>query len=300
MEFREVRSLVLLAESGSIRSVADTVHLSSPSVHKHLKTLEGEFGVQLYERDGRALKLTAAAETILPYLQNIVADYDTAIRVLDEWKGVRRGIVHIGAGQIVGTYLVPVILEKFFARYPEVNATIHTGPVKFLIEQLNSGAVDLAFIAVPELDDEQRSALDSFDVVCEVVDLLMVLVSGVPMGRRRYSLAELQHLPFVRYDKALGINRVVQRYFAEAGFRPRAVVRCDYTETMKVMVQKVKGISLLPLWAVKEEVRSGSLWIVRQVEPPLQLKVVLASRKGRYAPPAVRALIDVIRRHNPV
>jgi DNA-binding transcriptional LysR family regulator len=94
----------------------------------------------------------------------------------------------------------------------------------------------------------------------------MVLVSGVPMGRRRYSLAELQHLPFVRYDKALGINRVVQRYFAEAGFRPRAVVRCDYTETMKVMVQKVKGISLLPLWAVKEEVRSGSLWIVRQVE----------------------------------
>jgi DNA-binding transcriptional LysR family regulator len=299
MEFREVRSLVLLAETGSIRGVAEAVHLSSPSVHKHLKTLEAEFGVPLYERDGRSLKLTAAAEGILPYLQTIVAEYDTANRVLDEWKGVRRGIVQVGAGQIVGTYLVPVILEKFFARYPEINATIHTGPVKFLMEELDSGAVDVAFIAVPELDDEQRSTLDSFDVVCDVVDLVMVLVSGVPMGRRRYSLSELQHLPFVRYDKALGINRVVQRYFAEAGFQPRAVVRCDYTETMKVMVQKVKGLSLLPLWAVKDEVRAGTLWVVRQSEPRLHLKIVLATRKGRYAPPAVRALIDLIRQHKP-
>jgi LysR family transcriptional activator of glutamate synthase operon len=299
MEFREVRSLVLLAEMASIRAVAEAVHLSSPSVHKHLKSLEAEFGVQLYERDGRRLKLTAAAESIISYLQTIVADYDTAVRVLDEWKGVRRGLVQIGAGQIVGTYLIPGILEKFLARNPGINATIRTGPVRFLIEQLNSGAVDVAFIAVQELDDEQRTALDSLDVVCEVVDLAMALVSGTPMGRRRYSLTELQHVPFVRYDKELGINRVVQRYFAEAGFRPHAVVHCDYTETMKVMVQKVKGLSLLPLWAVKDEIRAGTLWLVRQSEPPLHLKIILATRKGRYAPPAVRALIDLIRQHKP-
>jgi DNA-binding transcriptional LysR family regulator len=294
MEFREARSLVLLAEIRSIRGVAERVHLSSPSVHKHLKTLEAEFGVPLYEKDGRSLKLTAAAESILPYLQTIVAEYDTATRVLDEWKGVKRGIVQLGAGQIVGTYLLPRILEKFFRAYPDVTATIHTGPVRMLIEELNAGSIDVAFIVVPELDDEQRVSADSFDTVCDVVDIVMVLVSGVDMGRRKYSLAQLQHMPFVRYDKALGINRIVQRYFAEFGFRPRVVVRCDYTETMKAMVRKVRGLSLLPLWAVEEEVRHGTLWVVKQRERLLTLKIVLATRKGRYAPPAVRALIDLV------
>jgi DNA-binding transcriptional LysR family regulator len=295
MEFREARSLVLLAETGSIRAVAELVHLSSPSVHKHLKTMEAEFGVPLYEKDGRALKLTAAAESILPYLQTIVAEYDTATRVLDEWKGVKRGIVQIGAGQIVGTYLVPRILEKFFVRYPKVTATIHTGPVKTLVEELDSGLIDVAFIVIPELDDEQRVSTDAFETVCDVVDIVMVLVSGVDMGRRKYEFAELQHMPFVRYDKALGINRVVQRHFAEFGFRPRVVVRCDYTETMKVMVRRVRGLSLLPLWAVEDEVRHGTLWVVKQRERPLTLKIVLATRKGRYAPPAVRALIDLVK-----
>ncbi|MCL4402059.1 MAG: LysR family transcriptional regulator, partial [Acidobacteria bacterium] len=191
MELREVRSLVLLADLGSIQRVAGAVHLSPPSVHKHLKTLEEQLGVPLYERDGRSLKLTEAAETILPYLQQIVAEHDTALRVLDEWKGVKRGLVRIGAGQIVGTYLVPRVLERFLARYPGVNASIQTAPVRTLVERLAAGAIDLALLAVPELHEEPHLSTGDYEVVCDVVDLSMVLVSGAPRSPRRCPMSSL-------------------------------------------------------------------------------------------------------------
>ncbi len=297
MEFREIRSLVLLADLGSIRRVADTVHLSSPSVHKHLKALEDELNAPLYERSGRSLKLTEAAEMILPYFRQIVAEHDTARRVLDEWKGVKRGLVRIGAGQIIGTYLVPRVLERFFVRYPKVNVSIQAAPVKVLVEKLVAGRLDLAFLAVPELHEEPQLSTDDFEVICDIIDLPMVFVSGTPDIPRRCSLKSLANVPFILYEQGLGINNVMERYFTEVNFRPRVVVRCDYTETIKAMAQKVPGVSLLPLWAVEKDVQDGTLWLVHQRERPLSLKIVLASRKKRYMPPAVRALIDVLREY---
>ena len=297
MEFREARSLVLLAELGSIQRVADTVHLSPPSVHKHLKVLQDELDVPLYERDGRALKLTEAAECILPYLRQMMAEHDTARRVLDEWKGVKRGLVRIGAGQIVATYLVPHVLERFFARHPGINASIQAAPVRPLVERLNAGLIDLAFLAVPELHEEPDLPTDELDMLFDVIDLPMVFVSGMPRTGCRCPVKSLANVPFISYERELGINRVMERYFTEIDFHPRVVVRCDYTETIKTMVQKVPGVSLLPLWAVEKEIQHRTFWLVKQREKPLSLKIVLACRKRRYAPPAVRALIGTLREY---
>ncbi len=66
MELRELRSLVTLAENGSITRTAEKLNLSAAAIHKQLKILEDELGVRLYEKAGRQLRLTQAAEVILP------------------------------------------------------------------------------------------------------------------------------------------------------------------------------------------------------------------------------------------
>lgn len=297
MELREIRSLVSLADLGNIHRVAAAVHLSSPSVHKHLKTLEQELGVPLYERDGRALRLTEAAQLILPYLRQMLAEHDTAHRVLGEWKGVNRGLVRIGAGQIVGTYLVPRLLERLFVRHPHVHASIQAAPVKPLVERLGIGQIDLAFLAMPELNEEEDLVKSDVEIICDVIDLEMVFVSGIRGGPRRPTVGAIEKMPFVGYELGLGITKVANRYFSELGFQPSVVVRCDYTESIKTMIQKVPAVSLLPLWAVKKEVDEGTLWLLKPRGKALSLKIVLACRKQRYAPPAVRAFIDIVRNY---
>src|SRR5262245_42327245 len=61
MEIRELRSLVMLKELGSLTKSAERLNLSAAAIHKQLKVLEAELGVQLYEKAGRRLRLTSAA-----------------------------------------------------------------------------------------------------------------------------------------------------------------------------------------------------------------------------------------------
>src|ERR1035437_3157916 len=93
MELNELRSLIALSELGNISEVAKHLHLSPPAIHKRLKTLEGELGVPLYEKAGKQLQLTLAAAIMLPHIKEMLAHYQFAITVLDEFKGLKRGSV---------------------------------------------------------------------------------------------------------------------------------------------------------------------------------------------------------------
>lgn len=91
MEFRELRSLVTLAELASITLTAEKLCLSPGAIHKQLKALEQELGVRLYERVGRRLQLTQATEVVLPYLKEMLEQCDSALAALGEWRGMKRG-----------------------------------------------------------------------------------------------------------------------------------------------------------------------------------------------------------------
>src|SRR5260370_7489763 len=95
MELRQLRSLVTISELGSISLAAQHLHLSPPAIHKQLKGLEIDLGVPLYEKIGRQLQLTQPAEVVLPYLKDILAQYDSALSPLQECKGLNPALVPI-------------------------------------------------------------------------------------------------------------------------------------------------------------------------------------------------------------
>lgn len=72
-ELNQLRCLLAVSESGSISLAVNHLHLSPPAIHKQLKSLESEVEIQLYEKVGRCLHLTQAAEVLLPYSKDILA-----------------------------------------------------------------------------------------------------------------------------------------------------------------------------------------------------------------------------------
>jgi DNA-binding transcriptional LysR family regulator len=87
VELNQLRSLVAVSELGRISQAADHLHRSPSAIHKQLKLLESELEVQLYEKVGKRLQLTQAAEVLLPFLKGILAQYDSALSAMAEWKG---------------------------------------------------------------------------------------------------------------------------------------------------------------------------------------------------------------------
>lgn len=289
MELRGLRSLIALAESGSITRTAERLHLSAAAIHKQLKLLEEELGVRLYEKAGKQLRLTQAADVILPHVRNLLAEYDAALAALGEWKGLKRGLVRVGAGPTFSSYTLPALLKEFRRRYPDVELFVETGHTPFLIEGLKKGAIDLIFIVASELLEGPGLAVEA------MWDFEIVLVSGLRASPARCRLAELRALPFVLYRQGSVFENLIDRYFAEQGFRPRVVTRSDNAEAIKALVRSGLGVSMLPRWAVEAELKEKKLALIRQQEPPLAARLALVTRRPGYTTQPVSAFIEVAR-----
>jgi DNA-binding transcriptional LysR family regulator len=280
MEMHELRSLIALAEVGSLAAVAKKLHLSPAAIHKQFRALEAGLGVQLYERFGRQLKLTRAAEVLLPYCREMLAQHEAALGALAEWKGLKRGIVRIGAGPTLSSYLLPALLRKFRRTLPAVDLYVETGNSAALIEGVVSGRFDLAMLVSSQFREEPNLSVEaSWDVE-------YVLVSNLCNAPRNCPVSALLPFPFILYSKGSRI---------EINFQPKVIMTFDNAEAIKAMIRTGLGISMLPMWIVDGDLKKGALSLIRQRERRLFSKVELASRKSNYLPGAVQAFVKMAR-----
>lgn len=284
MEFRELHSLVTLAETASITLTAEKLCLSPGAIHKQLKSLEQELGVRLYERVGRRLRLTQATEALLPYLKEILAQYDSALGALGEWRGVKRGLLRIGAGPTISSYILPQLLGKFRRAHPSVELTVETGNTPVLLESLGRGAIDLALL----VSDLSEGPVVSIDAHWEFE---LVLVSHRRHTPDNCRLVDLKSLPFILFHKGSRMEEPIDRYFAANGLQPRIIMRFDSAESIKAMIRAGLGISMLPLWTVDEDLKAKRLSLIHHEEPPLLQKIALVSRKAAFVPRAAQAFV---------
>jgi DNA-binding transcriptional LysR family regulator len=292
MELRGLRSLVILKESGSLTKCAEQLNLSAAAIHKQLKVLEEELSVRLYEKAGRRLRLTQAAEVLLPHVRSLLAQYDAALSALDEWKGLKRGTVRIGTGPTMSSYILPPLLEKFRGLYSDVELYVETGRIQQLAEALAGGSVDLIILVSSEVTDR------SYFKVERTWDFEIVLVSGSRQFPKGCRMSDLKKLPFILYKEGSLFEGVIDRYFADFGFRPRAIMRFDNAEAIKAMTRLGYGVSALPMWIVNPELKDKKLFLIRQRERPLYGKIALVTRSAGYIPQPVAAFLDIARNWN--
>lgn len=284
MELKELRSLIALSKLGNISLVAKHIYLSPPAVHKQLKSLEGELGVPLYEKAGKQLQLTQAAEVLLPHIKEMLANYDFAITALDEFKGLKRGLVRIGIGP--SSYIFPAILKRFRRSHAQIEIAVETGNTPTLLEDVQSGSLDLALITSPDLSERN-------DFVIEAVwDFEMVLVSPFKRSPVQPRLADLSEKRFILFRHGSRMQEPIDRYFAQNGFEPKVVMRFDNPEIIRNLVLSGLGIAILPLWVVQRDIRDKRLSIIRPVEPTPFSKIALIRRKSRYVPRPVMGFVE--------
>jgi DNA-binding transcriptional LysR family regulator len=292
MELREIQSFVLLAKTHSILEVARELGRTPGAVHKHLKTLEAELGVRLYEKRDGALHLTVAGEAAIPHFQEIVARRDSLIKAIADWKQQTGGLVRVGAGPNFSSYMLPRIISKFQHKYPKVEIFIETGNAKLLTESLENGSLDLIVeVAFP---DEERHEFIPMALWESHVGIVSAR-GGLPS---HCSMERIAKVPFILFQKGSRMQNMIDAHFQRMGFRPNVVMRSDSAEAIKAMVKNRLGVAMLFLYNANAEFRTGSLHIVHTDAPPLSARMVLLRRKSSYIPRAISAFAQVAQSTN--
>lgn len=127
VSLRQLKVFEAAATNRSFSKAAKILHLTQPGVSMHIKELETNAGLPLFERVGKRLFVTEAGQELLSRAREILRSLKDAEDALDGLKGLKRGRINLA---VVSTakYFVPQLL----ARFGKVDLELHTGRLAVL------------------------------------------------------------------------------------------------------------------------------------------------------------------------
>ena len=285
-----MKSLIALSECGSILEASQRCNLCPAAIHKHLKTLESEFGVPIYKKGRGRLVLTEAGQVLLPFLREILIRHESAFTAVAEWKDAKRGLVRIGAGPTFSSYLLPTLLKQFRRRFPKVDVFVETGDSDHLMSRIRSGALDLVFdLASAVLEDDGLEQVALWESQAG-------FVSALPKLPKYCQLKMLQTVPFILFQEGSPMGVIIRSYLDALNFRPNVVMRSDSAEAIKAMVRAGLGISILFLWNIDVDLQKSRFAVIQTEAPLLSSRIALIRLRSNYTSNSVTEFIELARR----
>jgi len=283
-----VRTLQEIARHGSFSRAAESLRLSQPAVSLHMRQLEARCGTALLERVGKRAFPTPAGALLLEHAGRAFAELEAAQEALHRLRGVVAGRVRLGTGATASIHLLPPLLRRMRARYPELELIVVTGNAPEIAAAVTANELDVALVTLPVTGRQLRVAPLLLD------PLVAVGPPDQPWPRRgALTAAELARFPLIVYERGGTIRRVIDGWFRRGGARPRVVMELGNEEAIKKLVGAGLGVSVSPAMAVRDEVRAGAL-SMRPLSPALGRRLGLVHRRDKPETPALRAFLATV------
>lgn len=252
-------TLLAVVNCGSYTKAAAALSLTQPAVSHHIRQLEEEFGVQIFYKDKRELKLTPEGAVLVKYARRAMAIYHNAIQAIADSKSKIKHFV-VALTPTAGENLVPQTIAVYCNENPEIHINIFTDAIKNIYDKLKSYEADIAIV-------EGRISDPSFTTLLLDTDYLCLAVSPQHpfAGRGSVSLHELKGERFILRSKAANTRVLFENYLQNQSKSIRdfnVMMEIDNVATIKELVSQNLGITIIAHSACREEEQTGKLSVV--------------------------------------
>ncbi|WP_249359516.1 LysR substrate-binding domain-containing protein [Cupriavidus sp. 2SB] len=263
MRQHQLRALVQVAESGTIRAASRSLHLSQSALTKALRELEDDVGTELLVRSHKGVDFTAAGRVLLTNARLALASLE---RARDEIRALQGGAgAHVTAAvtPLLALDVLPRVWEAFTARQPDATLSLSEGFLADLIPRLIEGRLDFAIaIADPE------------DLPPELTFEPLLAVTAVPAGRVGHPLAGATHWDaLVDAQWTLNLSPGSQSETLLAWLRasglpvPHRITACTSPTLMTELMRRTDAIGYCPTRLLADPLYSNGLQAFSAVSP---------------------------------
>ena len=287
MELRQLVSFYHVARLRSVSKAARTLELGQPTVTTHLRKLEDEFEITLFDRIKRPIQLTSEGSTLLELVTPVVQAVDTLKTQMDYSE--TRGSFVVGAYPDLVLHHLPPGIQAFSKQYPDVRIQLMARPYTPLMRLLKSGEVDLAFCAPPPADDPTLEFRELFRY-----DVVLMTPPGHPLLEQDpISLQDLAPWPLILSGPESLTRQKVEQELRNRGATCDVVLSLDDTESIKRYVETGMGVAVCNDFTLHHE-DHNRLGVVR-LDHIFESSVIgICTLKGKFMGQAVRNFIDVL------
>jgi DNA-binding transcriptional LysR family regulator len=279
-----LETMLAVARTGSVGAAARQRHITSSAVSQQIRRLEAHFGIKLFERAGRGVRLTATGEAALPVVRELWSAAEAAFGQLAELAGRPATTLRVAASDYLGKGLLAPVLRDLLDQEPPVRFEIVTTHSRAGVRLVASGDVDLAVVT----GQETPRGLESrhlFDQPFVWVGPRRGRRDGVPLTER------LRREPVLRLAAESRGRALLDQYLADHRIRPVSTIDVPSVSLLLSYVSGGLGVGLVPALALAEAPPD------RVVRAPAQvpaLPVALVWRAAARRQPALARLATLL------
>ncbi|MDQ0391338.1 LysR family transcriptional regulator [Labrys monachus] len=255
MNIRSLETLLWITRLGSFSAAARHLRLTQPAITRRINELEADLGAPLFNRERPQITLTAAGKKCLQIAERIVADISALRAAVDDNAGLI-GVIRLGVAEVIALSWLDRLLVRIAERYPNIEVDLDIDLSARLVNKLNSRNIDMALLPGPvALPGAVTESLGSYGLSWMAHPALVKI-------DRDITPADFADVPILTAPKDANVFSIMQKWFVDAGVKPRRVSYCASFSVIASLVRKGIGASLLPHDFFRDHVEEGAMVIV--------------------------------------
>ena len=285
MSLIKYQILLKTVELGGITKAAEALGYTQSAASRMIAALEQEWDMELLVRGRGGVHLSAAGESLLPYLRAVCNAQKELEEQAAHLHGLTRGTLRVGTFASVSIHWLPAIIKDFLSRYPGIRFELLSKWEFAEVEDLlRRGQADCGFLGLPV-----GPGLDTYPLCRD--QLMAVLPPDHPLaGAPFYPMSRLAEDPYIDTPEERDLE--IRLIFQEEGIRPnlRYTVNDDFATL--AMVEQGLGVSIRPELVLRN---TGRRFAAIPLERPRYRDIVLAVRSGRPPSPLTTRFLECAR-----
>ena len=246
MELRELKSFVTAAKFRSISKAATDLGLGQPTVTTHIKKLEKELNMVLFDRVTRPIRLTLSGQTIFDLSQPLLDGLDSlAVRTSEAEE---RGPVTVASTPDIIPHTLLRVVKVFNSLYPNVYLRLRSATRSEVIGMVKTGEVDAGVIQHPDRGDDLH-----FEPLFLYERVLIAPKGHELLSTPMTSLDSIAKYPLLLMARGTYTRHILEQQLQKRGLQYEVIMELDSMDMIKKFVTIGMGVSVGPRLAIEEE-----------------------------------------------
>lgn len=287
MDLIYLRSFLEVARCQSFTKAAENLGYVQSSVTTHIQKLENEYGVILFERFGRTMRLTSEGEQLHRYFEQIIGLYDDSKHLISRQIS---GHLDIGTIESLVAYFLPPVFNRFRQAFPQMNLQALPLAEPHILQLIRAGELDIGIIMDRLVCDE-----DIETIPLRQEPLVLVAPPDHPLaGSKAVCAKDLHDLSYIATEQTCTYRAAFESLLTAQGVAYQIQHEFGSLEAIKRLVGYGLGVGLLPRIAVDRELAEGHLVALPFAHPDITFYTQIVLHRKKWKDPAIRHLIELL------
>ncbi|MCA4781988.1 LysR family transcriptional regulator [Empedobacter stercoris] len=249
-----------VAKRLNFTKAANELNITQPAVTKHIKGIELNLNIKLFERNGTKIKLTKAGEILLKYTEEIFSVYQNMEFEIGQLQEKQKGTLRLGASTTIAQYVLPPILAEFRKRFPEIQLSLVIQNSEKIEELLSNHKIDVGLI-------EAKIKNRTFHYFPFIKDeIVLVSRQNHPISSKiSIKIDDLKNIPLIFREPGSGTLETIDLALKAKNIKLNELnteIQLGSTESIKSYLLHSDALAFLSIQSIIQELKNNTLTVI--------------------------------------